>query len=119
MSPVAIVESVSSGNSGKCLQLRERCQESCHLTSQGQEQKLKGGVEVDLFVDQLGPEDRAVRAEAEQQRGGDLLGGPRDVPPEERQGVQAQLRGPVHTVGGLAADQVPEGDRQSPLNGTK
>ena len=90
MSPVAIVEGVSSCNSGKCLQLRERCQESCHLTSLGQEQKLKGGVEVDLFVDQLGPEDRAVRAEAEQQRGG-----------------------------GLAADQVPEGDRQSPLNGTQ
>ena len=60
------------------------------MTSQGQEQKLKGGFEVDLFVDQLGPEDRAVRAEAEQQRGGDLLGGPRDVPPEERQGVQAR-----------------------------
>ena len=60
------------------------------LTSQGQEQKLKGGVEVDLFVDQLGPEDRAVRAVAEQQRGGDL-----------------------------AADQVPEGDRRAPLNGTK
>ena len=60
------------------------------MTSQGQQQKLNGGVDVDLFVDQLGPEDRAVRAEAEQQRGG-----------------------------GLAADQVPEGDRQSPLNGTK
>lgn len=85
------------------------------MTSQGQEQKLKGGFEVDLFVDQLGPEDRAVRAEAEQHPGGDLFGGPRAVPPEERQGVQAQLRGPVHTVGGLAADQVPEGDRQSPL----
>ena len=82
MSPVAIVESVSSCvRDAKSLAI---------LTSQGQEQKLKGGVEVDLFVDQLGPEDRAVRAEAEQQRGGDL-----------------------------AADQVPEGDRQSPLNGTK
>ena len=111
MSPVAIVENVSS-----CVR---DVKGLAILTSQGQEQKLKGGVEVDLFVDQLGPEDRAVRAEAEQQRGGDLLGGPRDVPPEGRQGVQAQLRGPVHTVGGLAADQVPEGDRQSPLNGTK
>ena len=105
MSPVAIVESVSSGNSGKCLQLRERCQESCHLTSQGQEQKLKGGFEVDLLVDQLGPEDLAVSAEAEQQPGGDLLGEPRAVPSEERRGVRAQLRGPVHTVDDLAADQ--------------
>ena len=75
------------------------------LTSQGQEQKLKGGVEVDLFVDQLGPEDRAVRA-AEAELG-----------PEDR-AVRAaeaeQQRG-----GDLAADQVPEGDRRAPLNGTK
>ena len=74
------------------------------LTSQGQEQKLKGGVEVDLFVDQLGPEDRAVRA-AEAELG-----------PEDRavRAVAEQQRG-----GDLAADQAPEGDRQSPLNGTK
>ena len=83
MSPVAIVENVSS-----CVR---DVRSLAILTSQGQEQELKGGVEVDLFVDQLGPEDRAVRtAEAEQQRGGDL-----------------------------AADQVPEGDRRAPLNGTK
>ena len=37
--------------------------------------------------------------------GGDLLGEPEAVPPEERQGVRAQLRGPVHTVDDLAADQ--------------
>ena len=79
---MAIVENVSS-----CVR---DVRSLAILTSQGQEQKLKGGVEVDLFVDQLGPEDRAVRAEAEQQRGG-----------------------------GLAADQVPEGDRRAPLNGTK
>ena len=92
------------------------------MSSQEQEQKLKGGFEVYLLVDQLGPEDLAVRAEAEQQPGGDLLGEPRAVPPEERRGVRAQLRGPVHTVDGLA-DQVPEGDQpvmidnhQSPLN---
>ena len=75
------------------------------LTSQEQEQKLKGGFEVDLLVDQLGPEDLAVSAEAEQQPGGDLLGEPRAVPSEERRGVRAQLRGPVHTVDDLAADQ--------------
>ena len=75
------------------------------LTSQEQEQKLKGGFEGDLLVDQLGPEDLAVSAEAEQQPGGDLLGEPRAVPPEERRGVRAQLRGPVHTVDDLAADQ--------------
>ena len=89
------------------------------LSALGKNTKVAFPLEVDLLVDQLGPEDLAVRAEAEQQRGGDLLGGPRDVPPEGRQGVQAQLRGPVHTVGGLAADQVPEGDRRAPLNGTK
>ena len=146
MSPVAIVESVSSCNSGMSPVAIVENVSSCVrdvrslaiLNSQEQEQKLERGFEVDLLVDQLGPEDLAVdgvtggdiqeresqerqrvRAGAERRPGGDLLGEPRAVPPEERQGVQAQLRGPVHTVGGLAADQVPEGDRQSPLNGTK
>ena len=97
MSPVAIVENVSS-----CVR---DVRSLAILTSQEQEQKLKGGFEVDLLVDQLGPEDLAVSAEAEQQPGGDLLGEPRAVPPEERRGVRAQLRGPVHTVDDLAADQ--------------
>ena len=46
-----------------------------------------------------------VRAGAEQRPGGDLLEEPRGVLPEEQQGVQTQLRGPVHTVNGLH-DQV-------------
>ena len=88
------------------------------LTSQGQEQKLKGGVEVDLFVDQLGPEDRAVRA-AEAELGPEdraVRAAEAELGPEDRavRAVAEQQRG-----GDLAADQAPEGDRQSPLNGTK
>ena len=42
-----------------------------------------------------------VRAGAEQRPGGDPLGEPGGVLPEEQQGVQPQLRDPVHTVNGL------------------
>ena len=38
--------------------------ESCHLNSQEQEQKLERGFEIDLLVDQPGPEDLAVNGVA-------------------------------------------------------
>ena len=89
------------------------------LTSQGQEQKLKGGVEVDLFVDQLGPEDRAVRA-AEAELGPEdraVRAADAELGPEDRAVRTAEAE--QQRGGDLAADQVPEGDRRAPLNGTK
>ena len=53
-----------------------------------------------------------VRAGAEKRPGGDLLGEPGGVLPEEQQGVQPQLRDPVHTVNGLH-DQVHMESEQS------
>ena len=89
------------------------------MTSQGQEQKLKGGVEVDLFVDQLGPEDRAVRA-AEAELGPEdraVRAADAELGPEDRAVRTAEAE--QQRGGDLAADQVPEGDRRAPLNGTK